>query len=164
MPEYVEKIRVAVKLCMSGQEPMGGQLSLSPSAQFHAGPETLLERLNAHDRVIPFHRSEDDAVLLVSRIDIDWVAPGRGVDAELVCPRTYIVTREERVRVCLQGGEEIDGLLRMELPEMLNRASDFLNAADDFFPIATKKGVCLVNKLRVSSTRVYESSPAPLTS
>jgi len=164
MPEYVEKIRVAVKLCMLGQEPIGGQLSLAPSARFHPGPETLLERLNTPDRVVPFHRAEDGAVLLVSRMDIDWVMPGKGVDADLVCPRTYIVTREEHVRVAFQSGEEIDGLLRMELPEMLNRASDFLNGADDFFPVATKKGVYLANKLRVSSTRVFESSPAPLTS
>jgi hypothetical protein len=114
--------------------------------------------------VIPFHRAEDDAVLLVSRLDIDWVIPGKSVDSDLVCPRTYIVTREEHVRVSLQDGEEIDGLIRMELPSMVNRTSDFLNGPDDFFPIATKKGVCLVNKLRVSSTRVYESSPAPLTS
>jgi hypothetical protein len=50
----------------------------------------------------------------------------------------------------------------MELPETLNRASDFLNGEEDFFPLVTKQGIVLLNKHRVLYTRVYESSPLPL--
>ena len=162
MPEYISKLRAAVVVCQVGQEQMEGSLSLSPQAEFHHGPETILERLNARDRILPFHRREDGAVLLLTRLELEWVAAGRGVGRELVCPRNYQVTREERVQVRFTSGNEIVGLLQMELPEMLNRASDFLNGEDDFFPLVTEQGVVLLNKHRVLHTRVYESSPMPL--
>jgi hypothetical protein len=50
----------------------------------------------------------------------------------------------------------------MELPEMLNRASDFLNGEEDFFPLVTNHGIVLLNKQRVLYTRAYESSPLPV--
>ena len=162
MPGYVSKLRATVVACQVGQEQMEGSLSLSPQAEFHYGPETILERLNAHDRILPFHRREDGAVLLLTRLELEWVAAGRGVGRELVCPRNYQVTREERVQVRFTSGNEMVGLLQMELPEMLNRASDFLNGEDDFFPLVTEQGIVLLNKHHVLYTRVYESSPLPL--
>jgi hypothetical protein len=160
--EYIQKLRITVRISQPGQEPVQGFLSLAPQAEFHHGPETLLERLNARDRVIPFQRYEDGAVFLVSRLDLEWVAAGRIVDHDLVCPRTYRVTREERVHVRLKSGPEFDGLIQMELPENFNRASDFLNGPDDFFPLVTENGVLLVNKLAVLDTRLFESSPLPV--
>jgi hypothetical protein len=162
MPEYVSKLRAAVVVCQVGQEQMEGTLSLSPQAEFHYGPETILERLNSRDRILPFHRREDGAVLLVTRAELEWVAAGRGVGRELVCPHTYQVTREERVQVCFVSGQQMTGLLQMELPEMLNRASDFLNGEEDFFPLVTEQGIVMINKRRVLYTRVFESSPLPL--
>jgi hypothetical protein len=162
MPEYVNKFRAAVVICQVGQEQMEGSLSLAPQAEFHPGPETLLERLNTRDRVLPFHRREDGAVLLLSRLELEWVASGRGVARDLVCPPTYRVTREERVRVCFTSGQEIEGLLQMELPETLNRASDFMNGEEDFFPLVTPQGIYILNKQRVLYARVFESSPRPV--
>src|SRR5258706_7252560 len=162
MPEYIPKLRAAVVLCQVGQEQMEGLLSLSPQAEFHHGPETILERLNTHDRILPFHRREDGAVLLLTRLELEWVAAGRGVGPELVRPRTYKVTREERVQVRFTSCNEMVRLLQMELPEMLNRASDFLNGDEDFYPLVTDHGVVLINKHRVLHARVYESSPLPV--
>jgi len=45
---------------------------------------------------------------------LEWVAAGRGVGPELVRPRTYKVTREERVQVRFTSGNEMVGLLQME--------------------------------------------------
>jgi hypothetical protein len=50
----------------------------------------------------------------------------------------------------------------MELPEHLNRISDFINQTDDFFPLATRSGVLLINKARIASLRLFESSPPPI--
>ena len=162
MPEYVSKLRAAVVVCQVGQEQMEGTLSLSPQAEFHHGPETILERLNARDRILPFHRHHDGTVLLLTRLELEWVAAGRGVERDLVCPPTYQVTREERVQVRFTSGNEMVGLLQMELPETLNRASDFLNGEEDFFPLVTEKGIVVINKHRVLYTRVYQTSPLPL--
>jgi len=50
----------------------------------------------------------------------------------------------------------------MELPGDLNRASDFLNAADDFFALVSGAETYLLNKSCVSSTLVFQSSPLPV--
>ncbi len=163
MPKHIEKLRVAVRLWLPHEPPMDGTLALGPQAEFHAGPETLLERLNTHDRVVPFQRERDAAILLVQRLEIELVEPGRGVPEKLVWPPAWQVTREERVHVRLCSGRELSGRILIELPEDLNRASDFLNAAGDYFALVCTDGVRLVNKQRVSSTRVFEQSPRPVT-
>jgi hypothetical protein len=162
MPEYIEKIRVTVRVSRPGEPVVEGALSLSPHSEFHTGPETLLELLDPPAEFIPFHRLTDDAVLLLSRPDIQWVLAGPGVDPELVRPRTFRFTREERVRVRLRGGEELDGLLQMELPENVNRASDYLNGPERFFPLTTRQGAFLIHKAAVREVRLFDSSPLPL--
>lgn len=162
MAEYVHKLRAMAWVSELGEEAIEGSFALTPQAQFHDGPETLLERLNAPDRVIPFECKDDDEILLLNRLEIEWVLPAPPTAPELICPPTYQVTREERVRLRLRSGETMVGLLRMELPEWFNRASDFLNSPEHFFPLITEQGVVLVNKLCVLSTRLYEASPEPV--
>ena len=162
MAEYVHKIRAAAWMSEHGEEAIEGFFALAPQAQFHDGPETLLERLNSSDRVIPFERREDESVLLLNRLEIEWVQPAPNMPQELISPANYRVTREERVRLRLKSGETMTGLLRMELPEWFNRASDFLNSPEHFFPLVTETGMVLVNKLCVLSTRLFEASPEPV--
>jgi hypothetical protein len=163
MAEYVNKLKVAAEVSQPNEEPAEGLFSLAPTMRFRAGPETLLERLNAPDRVLPFQRRSDDSVVLYNRLEIAWVAAGAGVSSEQICPGTFHVTREEKVQIRLRDGGELEGLLRMEMPEHYNRASDFMNAEEDFFPLVTSRGIVLVNKRHVASMRLFESSPAPTT-
>ena len=162
MPEYIDKLRVTVRVSRSGEPVVEGVCSLAPESQFHSGPETLLELVNYPATMLPFQRLADDATLLLSRPDIQWLMAGPGVAPELVRPHTYRFTREERVRVRLSGGEELDGLLQMELPENINRASDFLNGPDAFFPLTTRQGTFLIQKARVREILLFDSSPLPL--
>lgn len=161
MHRHVAKIRVPVQLALVGLDPTAGFLSLSPSAERHEGPETLLERLNAPQRVLPFHRACDNAFTLVSIEQVEWVAAGVEVATELVRPGHYITTREERVRVRTQSGATFEGILEMEMPHEFNRASDYLNADEAFFPLASAQGTVLLNKARVLDVRVFEASPVP---
>ena len=161
MSEFSPKLRVAVRVRQAGQEPMDGFLLLSPESEFRPGPETILERLNAGDRVIPFLRRSDGSTLLLTRLDLEWVMAGRGKSDRTV-PATHFVTHQERVLVRLSSGGEMEGLIQMELPETLNRASDFLNGTDDFFPLVTDQSTFVVNKTRVLDTRLFESSPMPV--
>ena len=162
MARYVEKVQVAVRVSLPGEEPMDGWLSLSPQAQFHDGPETLLELLNSGARVIPLVRSQGQPVLLLTRLSLDWVMPAPDVPPERIGPRTWRVTLEERVEVRFVDGRRVEGLVRMELPEDLNRASDFLNGPDDFFALQTPFASLLVNKASVRETLVFQSSPRPV--
>ncbi len=161
MPRYVEKLRVPVRFALLGDAPAHGSLSLAPQAELHDGPETLLERLNAPQRLLPLHRGADGAVVLVTRINIEWVEAGEAVDPQLVRPKTFMTTREERVHLRLLGGQAFDGVLAMEMPHEFNRASDYLNGDEDFFPLQTAHGTVLVNKARVLDVRVAVAPPIP---
>lgn len=162
MPEFVAKVRTLVSYARPGEAPVFGVISLGISARLHDGPETILERLNAGERVIPFESPDGGTVMLVTRQDLLWVAPRPGTDPKLVGPGTFLVTRQEGVRVRLDGGETLEGVLQMELPEGFNRVSDFLNGPEDFFPLATPDGAYLVNKNRVREVQLFRASPRPL--
>lgn len=161
MTSYVEKIRVPVRVGQAGMEPMDGYLSLGPQAEFHAGPETILERLNVVIRVVPFRRAEDERTLLLNRDEIEWVAAAPGVERELICPPNYQVTNQEHAVLRMMNGAILEGEVQMELPDHLNRASDFINGVEDFFPLMTPEGILLVSKLRVSCFELPAPSPRP---
>lgn len=162
MPEYIDKLRVTVRVSRPGEPALEGTLSLLPHSASHAGPETLLELLDPPAGFIPFERSADDAVLLLSRPDIQWVMAGLDVDPDLIRPPAYRFTREERVRVALRDGDVLDGLIQMELPETVNRVSDYLNGSERFFPLMTRQGTFLVHKAAVREVCLYDSSPLPV--
>jgi hypothetical protein len=162
MSEYVDKLRVAVRVSRPGQPVVEGLLALSPHSGRQPGPETLLELLDPGTGFLPFERAADDAIVLLSRQDIQWVMAEPSVDRELVRPPAFRFTREERVRVCLRSGEDLDGLIQMELPEDLNRISDYLNGPDRYFPLATRRGTYLIHKAAVREIFLYEASPLPI--
>lgn len=162
MLHYVEKLRVPVRFALWGESPVEGFFSLSPHAEMHAGPETLLERLNAPSRIVPVQSAEDGAVLLVNRAQLAWVEAGPDVAPMLVRPVTFMSTREERVRVRLAGGETLQGILAIEMPTEFNRASDFLNGHEDFFALALASGVRLINKSRLLDVRLLASASGPM--
>ncbi|MGH7730748.1 MAG: hypothetical protein ACRENJ_05785 [Candidatus Eiseniibacteriota bacterium] len=162
MPEYVDKLRVTVRVSRPGEPAVEGTLSLLPHSARHGGPETLLELLDPAAGFIPFERSSDDAVLLLSRPDIQWVMAGPEVDPDLIRPPAFRFTREERVWVSLRDGEVLDGLIQMELPENINRVSDYLNGPERFFPLTTRRGTFLVHKAAVRQVSLFDSSPLPL--
>jgi hypothetical protein len=162
VPEYLEKLRIPVRISLTGEDPLDGDLSLAPISEAHDGPESVLDILNAPARFVPFTRSDDQTCLLLSRTNINWVVTGPGVDPQRVCPANFMVMREESVHVTFTDGRGIDGLIQMELPEGMNRASDFLNCPEEFFALRSRLGVVLVNKQRVRDVLVLEPSPKPI--
>jgi hypothetical protein len=162
MPQYVPKIRVPVRLARIGAPPLAGLVSLAPRAELYDGPETLLDCLNAAPRVLPFQLADGDAVLLVTRDHVEWVEPDGAVDPVLVRRAPYMPTREEVVRVRMAGGESFEGLLSMEMPHEFNRASDYLNGDELFFPLYTRLGMRLLNKSRVVDVLVRTAAVPPL--
>src|SRR5262245_38951574 len=91
LAEYVHKLRAVAWVSEQGEEEVEGYFALAPQAQFHPGPETLLEKLNSSDRVIPFHLRENDGVVLLNRLEIERVFPSKSLPPELLCPQTYQV-------------------------------------------------------------------------
>ena len=145
-----------MRVSFAGGDPADGYLCLAPHSELHEGRETMLELLNSDKRVVPFLCQDGEVVLLTLR-HVDWVLAGPGVDLSAVFPPTYIVAREERVELCFADGRCMDGKIQMEVTEDFTRASDFLNAGARFYPIRTRLGLMLVNKDRVSETRLAEA-------
>jgi hypothetical protein len=162
MPQFIEKIRIPVQVAQPAEEPVSGYLSLAPRAQYHDGPETLLELLNTPRRVLPFVSQQGESTRLLHREAIEWVMAGPDAPAGLVAPHTFRVTREERVQVCFRDGRSVEGVLRMELPDDLNRASDFLNTPEDFFPLTSGVRTLLISKAAVREVRLFSESPRPV--
>lgn len=161
-PEYVEKLRVGVNLATSSGVALQGWIALSPVSPLHAGPETLLERLNAGDQVFPLEGgAPGGGVLLVNPLDVECVRPARGTPNELVRRAHFGPPREERVQVRFRSGAEVEGLVRFELPPGFNRISDFLNSPEEFYTLDAADGVWVIHKRLVCATRLYQGSPKP---
>jgi hypothetical protein len=161
MPDYVGKLRVPVRLQLAGADALDGFLSVAPRSALYEGPETLFELLNAPQRVLPFILESDESVVLVMRQHLDWVEAGEDADPELVSPRPFRVTLEEIVAVEWLDGLQLQGRLPMELPSGGNRASNYMNSDEDFFPLVMESGTMLVNKLRLRAVRISSASPRP---
>ena len=161
MAQYVEKARVPVTIQFFGGGAADGYLLVAPHSAIRVGPETLLEVLNSTQRVLPFILEQDESVMLVTREFIEVVAPDEDADPELVSAPHYLVTREEQVTLEWLDGRSAEGLVPMELPQDLNRASDYLNGEDDFFQLNTTSGTLLVNKRRLRGVRIFSASPLP---
>jgi hypothetical protein len=146
MASDVEKLRVPVRLCLAGSAPVSGNLFVTSCAESREGPESVLDRLNDRVRVLPFERAGDKGMLMVVRSQVNWVLAVPEVPPRLVQPPHFLPTREEHVLVRMHGGSVFEGELAFEMPHERNRVSDFLNAADDFFPLRTPQGTVLVRK------------------
>jgi len=161
MPPYVQKIRALVQLSQCDDAARDGWLWLAPRTERAERPETILELLNSPRSVIPFIQPKDSAVLLLTRVSIEWVAIGAGVEPGLVFPPDHRVTREQRAEVCFANGRRMEGIIQWNAADEHSRLSDFLNGQEDFFVMKTRSGVILVNKQRVHETRVTEATPRP---
>lgn len=156
---FVEKRRVAVRVSQISQDPLDGHMCLAGSIGGSGGAETLLGLLNSPLRVIPFIVEGDGNVILLTRLNVEWVMAGDRVEPEMIYPSGYSVGREEPVEIQFLNGASIDGLIQMEVTEHRSRTSDFLNGDDDFYPVLTRVGTLLVNKSRVRETRLATISP-----
>jgi hypothetical protein len=157
---YVSKRPVTVRVAQFGHDPLDGAFALAQETDAQGQPTTIFELLNSSLRVIPFIVREDGSIILLTRRNIDWVMVDERVDGQLVLPKTYVVAREEPVELQFMSGTTIDGLLQIDSQNETQRASDFLNLPEDFYPVLTRLGTLLVNKDRVKETRLGTVSPA----
>jgi hypothetical protein len=162
LPRYLDKIRIPVTVAQRELKPVEGHMFLLPIAEFHDGPETVLDLLNTAQHVVPFEPVSGDGVFLLTRMHVDWVRVRDAGFERFARPAHHEVTHAEPVEITLVDGQAVRGRIEMELPPDLNRASDFLNGAGDFYPLSTDIGTLIVNKRRVLRTRLFRASAAPI--
>lgn len=152
--QVIQKLRAPVRLSQPGEAPLDGHLCLLPELPGEGRPETLLELLNSPRRVIPFLRPIDESVVLLTRLNVDWVMASAQIDPSWIMPRRFPAAREQSVRLHFADGNQMEGDVRWTSPSGDVRLSDFLNDAADFYPLMTRIGILIVNKNRVRETRV----------
>jgi hypothetical protein len=154
MPAYVRKLQVPVRLSQPNLAPRDGSFQLYPTVGRENRPETMLELLNSERSVIPFILEEDATVLLLTRMNIDWVAIGPGVESRLIVPPDNPITHEQRVELRFIDESRVDAGLRWNQDQEAVRLSDFLNATEEFLAARTGFGTLIVNKGRIREMRI----------
>src|SRR5262249_19341582 len=86
MAVYVQKVRVPGRLSQPNQESRDGWFLLYPEVEGGGRSESLVELLNSTRGVIPFLPAQDTSVVLLTRLNLDWVIVGSGVEPSLVFP------------------------------------------------------------------------------
>ncbi len=150
----VRQVRVAV-LSTDGLWS-GGHLFLKPLAETHAGPETVLDRLNDGDLFLPVQLPGERAITLLNKAHIvrAVVQDGQPGDA-LTEDQENLTGRIEPVYVTVVPGQQLSGWLSIQAPQWQARLSDYLNnLPGTFFPLYADDALHLINKhsvLRIQS-------------
>ena len=160
---FIEKRRAIVRVCLPARiRSMAG----SPCCPRRPCPMAVRKRCSSSS-TRPAGRSvrelpEFDTVLLLTRLNIDWVLAGNAVDPELVRPANYVITREESVHVTFNDGRSIDGI---NPDGAVRRHESRVGASSTRRTISSRSArvsrTVIVNKARVRDTRVHAISPRP---
>jgi len=160
--DYVEKVRLPVRLAQPGLPPTDGFLMLVARMEHEQRPETLMELVNAPRIVLPFIGTNEHDVALLVRANIDWVAVGRDGRRDLLFPPGHRVTHGQRMQLSFTNEDRIEALVQWDRTDPRVRLSDFLNACADFFPVVASFGTLFVNRQRVRQMRIADEAPQPL--
>lgn len=158
MGPYVKKISVPARVSQPNLQPRDGNFLLFPLIHSGDRPETLLELLNSRRTVIPFILAETSEVLLLTRLNIDWVVIHGAADPSLLFPAPRRATREQRVDLRLLDETHVNAIVQWNSPKNDVRLSDFLNEDTTFIAARTDFGTLLINKFRVRETQVIDGA------
>jgi hypothetical protein len=155
MSSFVEKLRVPVRLSQPNQDPRDGWFLLFPHVEDGDRPESLVELLDSRRSVIPFLAADDGSVVLLTRLNIDWVAVGAEVGPPLLYPPHREPTHQQRAELRFLDERRIEVTLQWRAETEHNaRLSDFLNSGVEFVMARAGFGTLIVNKQRIRETRI----------
>jgi hypothetical protein len=153
---HVEKVRVPVRLSQANRDPRDGWLLLFPQVEAGGRTESLVELLNSRRKVIPFLPSDEESVLLLPRLNIDWVVVGTGAESSFIFPAGREPTREQRAEMLFVDQRRLEVTLQWRAVDDHFRLSDFLNSSDDFVTARAGFGTLIVNMNRIREIRITQ--------
>lgn len=134
----LDKHPLSVTLFLADGVVREGVVFLSPDAERHSGPQTLLELLREREPFFPF-RDATGRFALVNKAAVThvrYVAVGR---------EELVVGIEQEVHIVFFGGELLQGTIRLAMPAGQARLQDYVNAAPGFFPLSVGTQRYIVN-------------------
>lgn len=144
----VEKAEQNVVLFQADGSVMKGVVFLSASAYSHVGRQGLLELLQEKDPFFPF-RSENGEFKVASKRNITHIR----YQPESKEPDYCALGKPETVSITFVGGEQLHGVIIIDLPEGRKRLLDFINAAAGFFEVQSDDARYLVNTAQIRDVR-----------
>jgi len=147
----IAKRRIAATLTLTGGQRVSGALFLAEQAATHAGPERLLDVLNGPPGFLPFEAVSAPGsrqTLFINRASIA-VVDADGASDDLADDEGYQVAVKKSVRLELNGGNELRGVLRVERPVGRDRLSDAVRDDTGFRYLEGAGGVLAVNLAHV---------------
>lgn len=149
----VPKRKLSVRVRTSGDVQESVCVFLSECADGHAGTERPVDLFNGSKDFLVVETSEGEVAFLqrgsLSLVIIDLDG---GLDEELAGANLTAgdLDIQERIRVLLDDGLELEGVTRYQLPDGTARLKEHLNGAEPFIPLYQGDRVCLINKARIA--------------
>jgi len=131
--------RLSIQLRLADGSEKNADIFLHTVSDSHSGPETVDEFLNGPRSFIPCLLTESSDPYLCNKemiLSVEGVEDGEVILRDAGSEPTAV----HRVRIGLAGGRRFEGDLQVWLPAESCRVSDFLNAADQFFPVHREDG------------------------
>ena len=153
---HVDKLRILARLAQPNLNPRDGYFLLFPKYGKEARAESLFELLNSSRAVIPFLLKEDQSVLLLTRLNIDWVAVSNAARDLLLFPPNHVGGRQQAVELRFVDESRVEAVVMWRPRTDGERLSDLLNRPELFVATQTSFGALIVNKNRIREMRVRD--------
>lgn len=134
----VEKRQETVSLFMADGVVLEATVFLANYAMFHSGEQALLDLLLEDDPFLPA-KAANGEFHLVRKGMINHICCRVELDEAL----DYI---ERKIKIFFLGGEELQGIVKMDLPPHSARLTDYINGGAEFFPLFAVGKSYLVNR------------------
>jgi hypothetical protein len=142
----IEKRRAEAALTLTTGTTVRGCFFLSDSSASHAGPERVVDVLNAETGFFPFelHAGGAPYTVLYNRTQLVLVTLlEEAIEAQL--DPGYSVAPERPIRMILSSGQMVVGRVRIYRPSGRDRLSDYARAPEIFRYVETADGTVIVN-------------------
>lgn len=160
LTHHVDKLRILARLAQPNLTPRDGYFLLFPTIGKEGRAESLFELLNSSRAVIPFLLKEDRSVLLLTRLNIDWVSVSNVTRNLLLFPPNHLGGRQQAVELRFVDESRVEAVVMWQPRNEGERLSDVLNRPEVFVATQTSFGALLVNKNRIREMRVRDRAEA----
>lgn len=151
MNEYrIEKLRCPVTVVLTGGERIEGDLFVSSTVPYRAGPEQAVDVFNAAEPFVPLAQASGE-VLILAKTRVAEVETGPSSEEDEI---RFAGSKPTAIEVTLSGLPPRTGFMYLAVRHERPRLLDYLNAlADHFLVLYATDGVRLLNRALIERVR-----------
>lgn len=146
MSPWVNTVRTRVEVMVTGRRTLRGDVHLSPFAQNHSGPESVIDLLNRPEQFFAMTLDGEQPIMVAKEQVLVFRLPPH---APITDPARESAARKIELSVELDDGSAFEGAVLIELPPDRLRLLDFLNFTPTFFALSSPDAVRVINRKHV---------------